>query len=322
MSFAQKIRVGVLRGGPSDEYDVSLNTGQTILANLPDEYLPIDIFVSKQGIWHTSGLEKEPAKILKMVDVVVNAMHGSYGEDGTVQKILDCFGVPYTGSDAVASALGMNKIMAKNIFLKNGLKTPSFLTVLDNSEKTVGTINENLLFPLIIKPVNSGSSIGVTVVKNTDQIKKALEDALKFSAKVLVEEFIDGRETTCGVIEDFRGSPIYTLLPVEVLKSKNNFFDQNAKYVELGSPYKVPGDFSLEDKKRIQETAALVHQILGLRHYSRSDFILHPKRGLFVLEVNTLPEITHRSAFIKSLEAVGCNIKEFLSNLLKKTLGK
>lgn len=321
MSFSQKTRVGVLRGGPSDEYEMSLNTGQTVLANLPEEYLPIDIFISKKGVWHTSGLEKEPNQILKMVDVVINAMHGSYGEDGIVQKILENFGVPYTGSNAIASALGMNKIMAKNIFLKNGIKTPHFLAVSDNSQKTIETINENLIFPIIIKPVNSGSSIGISVVKNSDQIKKALEDAFKFSPKVLIEEFIDGRETTCGVIEDFRGSPVYTLLPVEILKVRN-FFDKDAKYIELGSPYKVPGNFSLEDNKRIQEAAASVHQILGLRHYSRSDFILHPKRGLFVLEVNTLPEITHRSAFIKSLEAVGSNIKEFLSHILAKALNK
>jgi D-alanine-D-alanine ligase len=139
----------------------------------------------------------------------------------------------------------------------------------------------------------------------------------------MVEEYISGKEATCGIIEDFRNAPFYSLLPVEITCQKNKYFhDYNSKYENLESRYRVPGNFTENEKEQIQETAGLVHKILGLRHYSRSDFIIHPKRGLFCLEVNTLPELTHRSSFVKSLEAVGGNIKEFLSHLLSKTLGK
>lgn len=299
MSFAHKIRVGVLRGGPSPEYDVSLNTGKTILANLPDEYEPLDIFISKDGIWHTAGLEKPPYDILKTADVVFNAMHGSYGEDGTVQKLLENFGIPYTGSDSMASALGMNKIMSKNIFEKYGLKTPQYILIEKNEEddikkEMIEKINESLPFPIIVKPINSGSSLGISFINKKSDIKKALENSFKHSSKLIIEEFIKGKETACGIIEGFRGQNFYTLLPL--------------------------GNFSDIEKNQIQEVAKIVHMGLGMRHYSRTDFILHPKRGLFVLEVDSLPELSHRSSFVKSLESVGGNIKEFLSHLISKTL--
>jgi D-alanine-D-alanine ligase len=331
MSFSHKIRVGVLRGGPSPEYDVSLKTGSTIIANLPEEYEPLDIFISKNGAWHTSGLEKDPYKILKTVDVVVNAMHGSYGEDGTVQRFLENFGISYTGSDSISSALGMNKVMSKDIFSRSGLKTPHYI-VIDASENSnentvsdemANQINESLPFPVIIKPINSGSSLGVSFANNVGQVKNALKKSFEHSPKLLIEEFISGKEATCGIIEGFRGQNFYTLLPAEISQNKKDiFYNYNSKYKNLESRCKIPGNFTKEENKQIQETAAQVHKILGLRHYSRSDFILHPKRGLFVLEVNSLPELTHRSSFIKSLEAVGGNIKEFLSHLLSKTLGK
>ncbi|OHA94134.1 MAG: hypothetical protein A3E02_01115 [Candidatus Zambryskibacteria bacterium RIFCSPHIGHO2_12_FULL_38_34] len=323
MSFSHKTRVGVLRGGPSPEYEVSLKTGSTILANLPEEYEPLDIFVSKDGIWHSSGLEKDPYTILKTVDVVVNAMHGFYGEDGTVQKFLENFGIPYTGSDSISSALGMNKVMSKNIFNHAGLKTPHHIMVDTSSRDAVSQINESLPFPIVIKPINSGSSLGVSFADNAGQIKNALKKSFEHSPKLMVEEFIDGTEVTCGVIESFRGQNFYTLLPVQIKQNKKEiFYDYDSKYNNLESKYKIPGNFNENEKTQIQEAASAIHKILGLRHYSRSDFILHPKRGLFVLEVNSLPELTHRSSFIKSLEATGSNIKEFLSNLISKTLGK
>ena len=327
MSFApDKIRVGVLRGGPSPEYDVSLNTGKTVLSNLEESYYPLDIFISKEGGWHTGGLEKSPYKILQIVDVVWNAMHGGFGEDGTVQKMLEDFGIPYTGSDSLPSAGAMNKGLAKDIFSLAGLKTPHHIIVEKNDNdidlKTIiNKINESLPFPIIIKPINSGSSFGVSFVAVPSEIKEALINSFAHSPKLLVEEYINGTEVTCGVIADFRDKDIYTLLPVEILKQKEkNFHDYDSKYVDLGLRHQIPGNLRVSEKRNIEEAASLIHQTLGLKDYSRSDFIIHPKRGTFVLEVNTLPELTHRSSFVKSLEAVGSNIKEFISHILAKTL--
>jgi len=161
-------------------------------------------------------------------------------------------------------------------------------------------------FPIIIKPVSSGSSFGISFVGKPGELKEALKNSFKHSNKLMIEEYIDGREATCGVIEGFRSQDFYTLLPVEVMNAK----------------YEVPSNFRADEKKQIEEATILIHQILGLRHYSRSDFVMHPKRGLFALEVNTLPALSHRSPFIKSLEATGSNIREFLSHLISKTLNK
>lgn len=323
-----KTRVGVLRGGPSPEYEVSLGTGQAILANMPEEYEPLDIFISKEGVWHTSGAEKNPYDILKTVDVVVNAMHGAFGEDGRVQRFLENFGIPYTGSDALASALGMNKILAKQIFERQGLKTPHHILVEQNAngevtKQMVELINESLPFPIIVKPINSGSSLGISLVERKQNIESALRKAFLHSPRLLVEEFIAGKEATCGLIEGFRGKNVYTLLPVEVkLDKKEIFYDYDSKYKNLEIKHAIPGNFSEVEKNQIEAATALAHRALGLRHYSRADFIVHPKRGLFILEVNTLPELTHRSSFVRSLEALGGSLKEFLSHLIPKALGK
>ena len=234
MSFSHKIRVGVLRGGPSPEYEVSLNTGKTILANLPDEYEPIDILISKNGAWHTGGLRKDPYRILKTIDVAVNAMHGTYGEDGTVQKMLERFNIPYTGSDSMASALGMNKIMSKNVFEKYGLKTPHHIIIEKAGDdgitkEMMKKINESLPFPIIIKPLNSGSSLGVSLAEKIGQIKSALKKSFEHSSKLIVEEYINGKEATCGVIDNFRGEDIYTLLPVEIGTTSPSFLDYDSK---------------------------------------------------------------------------------------------
>ncbi len=119
-----KIRIGVLRGGPSSEYEVSLKTGSSVLNNLPEKYSPVDIFIDKKGGWYIQGIPHEPHEAFKKVDAIFNALHGEYGEDGNVQKILDTFSIPYTGSKTVSSAIGMNKALAKNIFKSHGIKTP------------------------------------------------------------------------------------------------------------------------------------------------------------------------------------------------------
>jgi D-alanine-D-alanine ligase len=294
MSFAHKTRVGVLRGGPSAEYEMSLKTGGAVLANMPEEFEPLDIFISKDGEWHVMGLQKNPYDILKTIDVAVNAMHGAYGEDGTVQKILEHFNVPYTGSNSVASALAMNKKMTKEIFRNQGFKTPHHIIVNKNENNLVDKINESLPFPIILKPLSSGSSFGVSVVNKVSDIKEALEKSFEHSDDLLVEEFIEGKEAFCGVIEGFRDQKFYTLLPI--------------------------GNFNIAEKAQIQKATALIHEALNLRHYSSFDFILHPKRGLFVLEADTLPPLSHSAPFMKSLEATGGNIREFLTHLISKTL--
>lgn len=321
-----KVKVAVLRGGPSSEYDVSLKTGQSILKSLGEHYDVTDVLIDKQGVWHTRGLAKTPNDVLKHVDVAINAMHGKYGEDGTVQRILETFNMPYTGSDSLGSALGMNKHAAKQVFKSKGIKTPYYETlqkladIPGSIEEQAAKIFKSFPLPAVIKPVSSGSSIGVSIVRNLEELEEGLRKAYEFGDQIIIEEFIQGKEATCGVINDFRNSEVYPLLPIEIRPKSSHFFDYNSKYNEGGAEEICPGNFTDFEKYAIQSAAIEAHKALNLRHYSRSDFIVHPRRGVYLLEVNTLPGLTPESLFPKSLKAIGSSISEFLDHIVKLAL--
>ncbi|MDB5239330.1 MAG: D-alanine--D-alanine ligase [Candidatus Parcubacteria bacterium] len=322
------IRVGVLRGGPSSEYDVSLKSGGAILAALrsraDERYRIHDVLIDRAGEWHADGIRIDPEDARVRFDVAFNALHGAYGEDGKLQSILEAHGIPFTGSDSLASALGMNKILTKQVLAKHGIKSPYWKEVLSEDvqgEKAAATAQElfeTFVLPAVIKPAVSGSSVGVSIVRKHADIEPALREAALHGHSILVEEFISGIESTCGIIENFRGQDLYALPPVEI-RPKNSFFDFKAKY-EGESEEIVPATFSQELKKSIEVLAAKVHTVLGLRHYSRTDFIIHPRRGIYVLETNTLPGLTEESLVPKSLHAVGSGLPEFADHLIRLAL--
>jgi len=314
----------VLRGGLSHEYEVSLKTGGSVLQHLPSEkYAAQDILIEKSGVWHLRGMPTTPARVFNQVDVVFNALHGEYGEDGTVQRILDTFGIPYTGSGTLGSAVAMNKALAKEHLQSLNIKTPQHkvLEVTDDLEERVFEIFRKQSPPLVVKPCTGGSSVGVTIAKSYEALLQSVYKAFEYAPKVLIEEYIKGREATCGVIEHFREKELYSMLPIEIIPpQENNFFDYDAKY--SGKTQEIcPGNFSVEEKDELQRLAKEVHETLGLRHYSRSDFIVSPK-GIYFLEVNTLPGLTSESLVPKSLEAVGCSFPEFLDHLVTLALRK
>lgn len=319
-----KLNVAVLRGGPSSEYEVSLKTGASILKHMPEKYKAHDIHISKTGVWHKEGLERDPARALAHMDVVINAMHGEYGEDGKVQKILDRIGIPYTGSGAMASALGMNKILSKKAFENHGIKTPYYAVVTreDDLEEKIKHTFHHFMLPVVVKPSSAGSSVGVTIVKKFPDLESALRKALEISEAALIEEYIKGREATCGVADNFRNEKTYTFPPAEIRPKKGDFFNFESKYSDDGAEEICPGNFSEKEKQEIQRLAKLVHESLGLRHYSRTDFMIHPRRGIFVLEVNTLPGLTPASLLPKSLEAVGCSYADFIEHLIQLAINK
>lgn len=319
-----KKRVGVLRGGPSTEYEVSLKSGKSVIDNLADRYEVYDILISKDGTWHYLGTPIKPENLFKKVDVIFNALHGAYGEDGTVQKLLDTFGIPYTGSTALASAIGMNKVLSKKVYKNHNLKTPLHTTISrkDSSPEIILNLFKSFPMPAVVKPVSGGSSVGTSIAKTLRELEVAINDALEYCDEALIEEFISGKEATCGVVDNFRNESVYSLFPVEIRKpGESSFFDYNAKY--SGESEEIcPGNFALAEKKIIQEMAVNAHKALGLRHYSRSDFIIHPKRGIYILETNTLPGLTGESLLPKSLKAVGSNLPDFLDHLIDLALKK
>ncbi len=320
--------VGVLRGGPSSEYEVSLKSGANMLAALDKEkYEPRDLFIDRAGVWHSFGAPVTPERALKGVDVALNVIHGEYGEDGRLHDILDALSVPYTGSDKNTSILAFNKARTKQAVKKIGIKTPRAILV--ESEDVRGNMEEfayNLFrtfpHPAIVKPVIGGSSVGVTMVNNYHSLEWALEQAFKISPQVLIEEYIKGREATVGVIDDFRGEKQYALMPIEIIPPKERpFFDYEAKYGG-DTLERVPGNFTAEQKEELMDIARRAHETLGVSHYSRSDFIV-ARRGIFFLEINNPQAVgmSDQSLFPKALHAVGAKMSDFIDHIVELALG-
>ena len=316
----EKICVAVLRGGSSSEYEVSLKTGAAVLAHIPRErFAPFDVFVDHAGVWHANGVARAPHAILRDADVVFNALHGEWGEDGGAQEMMDAFGSRYTGSDALASRHAMQKAFTKSALAHAGIKTPVWRIVHKEDMRDgniVISLYRSFPQPSVIKPAALGSSVGVSIVRSVAEISDALEKVFALSDTALIEEYITGKEATVGVVDGFRGKELYSLLPVEIVPaSDSSFFDYNAKYGGKSEEL-CPGRFTQEESAALQNIAERVHQHLGLRHYSRSDFIIHPRRGIYFLEVNTLPGLTPESLLPKSLTAVGSSLSEFLGHVL------
>ena len=315
------IRVGVLRGGPSLEHEVSLKTGESVLRNLPAKYSAKDIFISKEGEWHLNGKPAHHDQIFRQIDVIFNALHGEYGEDGKVQQLLEAFGIPYTGSGVMASALGMNKILARQAFKNSGLKVPyGFEIILEKGlAETAKDIFKKMPPPWVIKYPSGGSSVGVFIARNFEDLEGALEKVSSFSSKILIEEYIRGREATCGVIDEFRNQKHYALPIVEIVPpAQSDFFSYDAKYG--GQTRELcPSNFDMPTKRAIETMAITAHNAIGGRHYSRSDFIVS-KKGIYLLEINTLPGLTAESLLPKALNAVGSSHKELLEHLINLAL--
>lgn len=315
--------VAVLRGGASPEHDVSLKTGSQVLSSLSDAYKSIDIFIDRAGVWHVRGVPMEPERALGTVDVVFNALHGHYGEDGTVQRLLDRLGVPYSGSGAYASALAMNKVLTKEYLAKEGIPMARSVTlnVSPNLEQDILNVFRSFPQPSIIKPSDGGSSLGVTLARSFDEFRGGVKAAFQHGKKVLIEEYIKGKEATAGIIDKLRGEEYYALPPVEIsVPTSATFFDYGAKY-DGETEERCPGNFSREETEELKRVARVVHQTLGLRHYSRTDFIVTPQ-GIYFLEVNTLPGLTENSLLPKSLAAVGVPVPEFIDHVLDLAIQK
>lgn len=315
--------VGVLRGGPSSEYEISLQSGNMVLRALRERYRLADILIGKDGAWHRNGIPMTPGRALSGVDVVFNALHGEFGEDGKAQRLLETLGVPYTGSRVLPSSLGMNKTLSKEQFRRLGFKTPrsGIVGIAENLLERLRLLFRSMPLPLVVKPAAAGSSLGVSVVHSFAELEAAVKKAFAYGPSVLIEEYVRGEEVTCGVVEGYRGHDAYPLFPVVVKPQGSKFFDYDAKSKGRASLH-CPAPLSADKKREIEKLAADVHKGLGLRHYSRVDCIVSPSRGIYLLEVNTLPGLYADAPMTMALEAAGLPLPKFLDHVLNLAAGR
>ena len=304
-------KLGVLLGGSSGERSVSLLSGQRVSTSLRrQDYEVIDIDLVKDD-WLTQLISEE-------VDAVFLALHGKGYEDGTIQAILSHFGLPYTGSGILASALGMNKIMSKQIFSTMQIPTPDYLKIHLEEDLKVQTQNaiEQLGLPLVVKPASEGSSLGVSIIHEPDEIYHAIEKNRIFKDN-LFEKYVQGQEITVGLIgvgDDLQALPILELIP------KREFYDYQAKYTAGLTEFVIPARLSDEVSQVAQSIAIRAHQALGCHGYSRVDMIVDRLGQPFVTEVNTLPGLTELSDLPAQAAVAGISYDRLISKILDSAI--
>ena len=307
-----KIKVAVLSGGKSAEHEISLISGREVVKHLnPQKYDVLPIIISRNGTSFQLNNKKYSLSQLSTANcqLFFIAMHGPFGEDGTIQGFLDLIEVPYTGSKVLASALGMDKIYSRKLFTHAGLKTPKFMAV-KKHQKTHDIFKKSKL-PVFVKPNNQGSSIGASKVRKKKNLKKALQYAHKFNDLALVEEFLDGIEVTGSII----GNDKPKALPLVEIVPKRDFFDYKAKYDERLTDEIVPARISNALAKKAQEAAVTAYKALGCKGFGRVDMIVKDN-DVYVLEVNTIPGLTSVSLLPKAAKAAGISYPQWLDKII------
>ena len=344
----------VLAGGLSTERDVSFKTGSMVAAALKENghrVILLDVFmgygeqeVDLSGIFDradeisvkvsdipevapdlaavkASRKDQSPCffgpnviRMCHMADIVFMALHGENGENGKVQAAFDLFGVRYTGSDYLSSAIAMNKGMAKKLFVEAGIPTPMGISMTrETREDDVTKLNLHL--PCIVKPCCGGSSIGVTIVKDAAEFKAALDEAFRWENELVIEEFIEGREFSVGVIEG-KALPVIEIAPIQ------GFYDYKNKYKAGSAVETCPAELPEEVSAQMRHYAEEVAKVIGLDTYSRSDFLLDKDNKMYCLEANTLPGMTPTSLLPQEAAVVGVNFNELCEKLIEISMKK
>jgi D-alanine-D-alanine ligase len=302
----KKRTIALISGGISSEREVSLSSGRQVYEALDKSRYDILTYDPKTDI---PRLVSDAARI----DCALIILHGPYGEDGTVQGLLDLLGIPYQGAGVLGSAVAMNKLLSKQLYSQAGLVVPPYTVVRRGESVDVTEIVNQLGLPLVVKPVETGSSVGMTIVRNDPALAAALEKALQFGATALVEAYVSGVEITCGVLGN---DPVEALPLIEIIPGADHeFFDYTAKYQPGATQEICPARLDGQLTRKAQACAVIAHQALYCRGYSRTDMIL--KDGeCFVLETNTIPGMTATSLFPQSAQAAGIPFNRLLDRLI------
>ena len=326
----KKINIALLGGGFSNEREVSIKTTEQIAKALPkNKYNVFQIEIKKNRKWFLKNTKKiiEIEKFLsaKKIDLAFVALHGKFGEDGIIQALLEYYQIPYTGSGVLASALGMNKFKCLELVEKYKIKVPKSFCVNKNKKlsEIKAKIKKQIGYPCVIKPNESGSSIGVSIIKKEKELPKALKKAFLEDDYVLVEEFIKGREITCGVLGNTGKTEILPLPPVEIISHDSTFFDYQAKYLSKATEEICPAKLNKRLTFKVQNFAQKAHEIIGCKGLTRSDFILRDKDNEFYfLEINTIPGQTEASLCPKEAKALKISFSKFIEKQIELALKK
>jgi len=297
--MSRKLNITVMLGGPSAEREVSLRSGAAVAAALRSRGHVVSELDPQDANW----------VLPEKTDVVFLALHGTYGEDGTVQRQLEKLGVPYTGCDAEASRIAFDKLLTKQSCIEQGVPTAKFLVA--DSAETPWPLGWQP--PLVVKPLRQGSSVGLQFVNRVDEWHTALAESLRFDSEVLVEEKIIGRETTVGILDG-------RALPVVEVRPKTGSYDYQTKYTAGASEYFCPAEFDAATTRQIQDAALGAFKAIGGRDYSRVDVMVRADGSPVVLEVNTLPGMTETSLLPKAAAAMGIDFAELCQRMIDLAL--
>jgi D-alanine-D-alanine ligase len=295
-------KIGVLMGGLSAEREVSLQTGENVYRALVDRgHNAVRIFV-----------DRDIDLVLRQasVDLVFNALHGRYGEDGCIQGLLEILGIPYTGSSVLASSLAMHKIKAKELFRLHNLPTPPYYVLTRDRFINLEEVHGAFGFPVVVKPAGEGSSVGVSLAEDLDELEEACEDALRFDDVVLVERFITGKEVHVGIVGG------KALGGIEIAPREGKIFDYQAKYVPGHADFFLPARLSPERYRGILTQALRAHQALGCSGATRVNMIVSDLGNEYILEVNTSPGLTANSLLPKIAAHAGLSFIDLCEAIL------
>ena len=305
-------RVGVLMGGVSSEREISLKSGKAVTESLLRkgfDVIAIDII---------DGEHKKICSVIEgaSIDIAFIALHGQLGEDGAIQSILEEMNIVYTGSGIEASGLAIDKALTQNLLKKNGVPVASYVTLSVDEELRMNEVVESLGgFPVVVKPAREGSSIGIHVTTTLEEMDRAIACAREYGPTVLLEQYIEGRELTVGILGQ-------EALPVVEICPKGKFFDYEAKYTKGMTDYVVPAGIPEDVSLVLQQSALCAHRVLGCADFSRVDFMLDGGQAHYVLEVNTIPGFTSTSLLPKAAQAQGISFDQLCYQLMELAHGK
>jgi len=317
----RSLKVGVLMGGPSAEHEISLKSGQGVVAALSRRRWEVSGIVIRHELTMDEARQHARLALERAgTDLVFIALHGPFGEDGAIQQLCEELSLPYTGSGVQASRLGLDKVASRLRFEQVGLRVPNWQLINFPSENLLSGeflrqkfCEAKFRFPVVVKPTNQGSSIGVSIAAHHGELMDAMREAARYDTRIILEEFIRGRELTVGIFGD-------DALPVIEIRPTRRFFDYTAKYTPGMTEYEVPAMLEERLTRQVQASGLLAHQVLGCRHFSRVDLILNEINQPIILEVNTIPGLTAMSLLPKAAACVGISYDELCEQLVLMAL--